>query len=46
MKVKTLELRPSRNRRNQYFEKILRKSRQNFTKNLKNGHKHLEKIFT
>ncbi len=45
MKVKTLELWRSRNLRNQYFEKILRKSRQNFTQNLKNGHKNLEKTF-
>ncbi len=39
---KNLELRPNRNLRNQYFGKILRKSRQNFTKYLKNGHKNLE----
>ncbi len=29
--------------RNQYFEKILRKNGQNFTKYLKSGHKNLEK---
>ncbi len=34
------------NLRNQYFEKILRKSKQNFTKSWKNGHKNLEKTFT
>ncbi len=33
----------SRNHQNQYFEKILRKRRQNFIKNLKNGHKNAEK---
>ncbi len=46
MNVKTLELWPCKNQRNQYFEKTLRKSRQNFTKKLKNGHKNLEKTFT
>ncbi len=34
------------NLRNQHFEKVLRNSRPNFTKNLKNGHKNLEKTFT
>ncbi len=32
MKVETLELWPKRNLQNQYFEKILRKSRQNVKK--------------
>ncbi len=42
---KNFRIMTEKNIRNQYFEKILRKSRQNFTKNLKNGHKNLEKTF-
>ncbi len=38
---KKFRIMTSRNLRNKYFGKILRNSRQNFTKNLKNDHKNL-----
>ncbi len=33
---------PNRNHQDTYFEKIVRKTWKNFTKNLKNSHKNLE----
>ncbi len=40
-----IKSRPTRNHRDQYFEKNLRKTRLNFTKNLKNSDKNLKKNF-